>query len=451
VTASPRRFGKTASNRDKNAAKRGPVLTELLRIVEVAAGGLGIAKSEQHGVVMVPRVIEGELVAAQLDGASRPLRARLLRVEEPSPERVAARCALVERCGGCDFMHMSASEQSRAHTRIVTRALRHALRNEPPAPTSHGAAEAFGYRERARLVYAADGPNVRVGYRRAGSRELVAIAACGVLAPALEALLPQLPEWLAGAKGDGELGLALGHEGRPVLTVRARGELAASTFGRLDAAVRAGVLAGARVETEGATIPATFGDPRPHMRGADGAPLLFAEAAFTQPSEAGATALALRVAALAAEGDEPRHVVELFAGSGTLSILLARHAASFVAVEAAEDAARAARENLGARGLTGRVVVGDAETFALPSRTDLVVLDPPRTGARGAAQRIAESRVREVLYVSCDPPTLARDLALLAAAGFVVDTIETFELFPQTSHVETLVRVRRARRGAAPP
>lgn len=448
MKAPPRRFGKTASNRDKNAEKRGPVATETLRVAEVAAGGLGVAKSERYGVVMVPRVIEGELVTAQWDGASRPLRGRLMRVEEPSAERVAPPCALVERCGGCDFMHMSLAEQRRAHGRIVARALAHALRSEVPAPICHDAAAPLAYRERARLVYAADGPSVRVGYRRAGSRELVAVSACGVLVPALEGLLPRLPEWLAGAEGDGELGLALGLEGRPVVSVRARGELAPGTFGRLDAAVREGLLAGARVETEGAKVPATFGDPRPHMRGADGSPLRFAEAAFTQPSEAGAMALAQRVAELAREGGAGRHVVELFAGSGTLSILLARDTASFVAVEAFEDAARAARENLAARGLGGRVVATDAETFPLPPRTDLVVLDPPRTGARGAAQRIAESRAREVVYVSCDPPTLARDLALLAAAGFVLDTLETFELFPQTSHVETLVRARRARRGA---
>lgn len=436
-----------APQRGSASHKRPATIAETLRIVDVGAGGQGVARTERHGVVLVPRVIEGELVEGLVDAASRPSRARLLRVLEASPERVPAPCPLVERCGGCDFMHMSASEQARAHVRIVTRALGHALRCALPEPRVHDAIEPLAYRVRARLAFRAEGAAVRVGYRRAGSHELVATDRCAVLAPALEAVLPRLSEWLAGGRGEGEIALALGENGLPVVTLRPRDELPPSAYANLDRAVREGALAGARIENEGASVPATFGDPRPHMRGVDGAPMRYGEAAFTQPSEAGARLLAERVAALAPPAG--RHVVELFAGSGTLSVLLARGAASFVAVESAEEAARAARENLASRGLAGRVVVADAEAFPLPPRTDLVVLDPPRTGARGAARLLAASRVREVVYVSCDPPTLARDLAVLGDAGFVVDALETFELFPQTSHVETVVHATRARPGPA--
>jgi 23S rRNA (uracil1939-C5)-methyltransferase len=184
------------------------------------------------------------------------------------------------------------------------------------------------------------------------------------------------------------------------------------------------------------------------LEGADGAPLVIAPGGFAQPSDAGAALLARRADELARieSKPRPRHVVELFAGSGTLSVLLAKDAASFTAVEMDEPACAAARENLAARGLAGKVVPKDADAFAIPPNTTIVVLDPPRTGAAGAARAIAASSARVVVYVACDPPTLARDLATLTAGHKLAIThVETFELFPQTSHVETIVRLERSR------
>ena len=146
-----------------------------------------------------------------------------------------------------------------------------------------------------------------------------------------------------------------------------------------------------------------------------------------------------------AAGERPRRVLELFAGSGTLSILLAQGAATFSAVEIGADAVTAARQNLAARGLRAKVTAGDADAIAVPAETSVVVLDPPRAGAPGAARAITASSARSVVYVACDPTTLARDLATLARGRLAVTHIETFELFPQTSHVETVVRLARAR------
>jgi 23S rRNA (uracil1939-C5)-methyltransferase len=242
-----------------------------------------------------------------------------------------------------------------------------------------------------------------------------------------------------------------------VISLAFRGDLPASTWAALDGRVREGAWAGAQVVLAGASRPATFGDPRPVVAGADGDPLLIAPGGFAQPSDAGAALLGRRVDELtridaprpsstSAPPPRARHVVELFAGSGTLSVLLARGAASFTAVEIVAEAATALRENLAARGLRARVVAADADAFALPAETSVVVLDPPRAGAPGAARAIAASGARVVVYVSCDPSTLARDLATLTRGRLVVTHLETFELFPHTSHVETVVRLARAPR-----
>jgi 23S rRNA (uracil1939-C5)-methyltransferase len=114
-------------------------------------------------------------------------------------------------------------------------------------------------------------------------------------------------------------------------------------------------------------------------------------------------------------------------------------------MEVDPDACDAARGNLSARGLVGRVVNADADAVVLPSGASVIVLDPPRGGASRAASAVAASRARVVVYVACDPTTLARDLPALARGRLTISHVETFELFPQTSHVETVVRLERAR------
>jgi 23S rRNA (uracil1939-C5)-methyltransferase len=289
-----------------------------------------------------------------------------------------------------------------------------------------------------------------VGYRASGTRALAAVDRCPVLAAPLSPLLTDLPMVLRGAAGEGDLQIALGARGLPVLEIAWRGELPAATWRLLDERVAEGAVgawAGARVVLPGASCPASFGDPRPVIQGADGAPLVLAPGGFGQPSEEGASVLARRAADLADAPARPLRLLELFAGRGTLSVLLARGSRleAFTAVERAPEAAACLRDNLAARGLAGKVVVADADASPIPPRTDVVVLDPPRGGAPGAAAAIVGSNARAVVYVSCNPATLARDVAQLVGGGFSITHIEAIELFPQTSHVEAIVRLARRR------
>ncbi len=221
-------------------------------------------------------------------------------------------------------------------------------------------------------------------------------------------------------------------------------------FSRLERAVNDGHLAGARVAIGEVARPAIVGDPTPWMLGADHQPLRLAPGGFGQASERMNASLAGHVAQVVRPWAID-HAAELYAGAGNLSVLLAREVGALVAVESSREACDAARANLAARGLAVRVVEADAGSFAWSATTRLVVLDPPRTGARLVAERLATSRVTRVMYVSCDPQTLGRDLAILADA-YAPTSIATFEMFPQTSHVETVVALERrrpARRGSA--
>lgn len=429
-----------------------------LRIERLAAGGAGVAKLASGLVVFVPQTVPGDEVEVEVNPGPRLAQGRLLRVITPAPDRVAPPCRHVTSCGGCDWMHLSPSAQRAGHAAIVQSAIAHAAPGvKLPDIRIHPASAELGYRTRARLFARVERGRVQVGYRSAGTHEIAAIGACLVLSAEIAPQIGELAQVLQGAKGEGDAQIGRGKDGLAVVDIAWRGEIAASTWMAIDARVRDGVWAGARMVLEGVRDPATFGDPRPVLRGADGAPLLIASGGFAQPSDEGAAEIARRVAELAllSSGPEgappiwkeakPRHIVELFAGSGTLSVQLARDAASFGAVEIDPDAAACARQNLAARGLAAKVTTADADAFAIPQRTEVIVLDPPRAGAPGATAAIAASSARVVVYVACDPPTLARDLGALVQSGFAITHIETFELFPQTSHVETVVRLARGR------
>jgi 23S rRNA (uracil1939-C5)-methyltransferase len=423
-----------------------------LAITSIAPGGHGVAhvaRGQERRAVFVPRAAPGDVLEAQVDFEQRPARGAVIRLLEPSALRAVAPCPHAERCGGCDLMFLTRDAQLDAHRRIVVDLLERATGAPLPALAVHTAPSTTRYRTRARLAVLAGRGRAVVGYRRAASRHIEGIATCLILDARLDAALPLLPTMFAEQSGEGEVAVALGNGGRPVLDVRWRGELAGSFFGALERQVESGAWAGAEVWVSDAREPARVGDPRALTVGADGEPLIVPAGGFAQAhpalnGELGRAVLAFADVDASRPAEASRPVVELFAGSGNFTMLLARHTTALVAVEADARAAAAARANLAARGLRARVVEGDADAFDLPAATRTVVLDPPRAGASGAVHRLAASKARRVVYVSCDATTLARDVEVLARSGFVLTRAALFEMFPHTSHVEIVAALERA-------
>jgi 23S rRNA (uracil1939-C5)-methyltransferase len=425
--------------------KRNLVATRL-EVTSIVAGGDGLAHvvhGDERRAVFVPRGAPGDVLEAKVDFASKPARATSVRLIAPSTLRASAPCPYVERCGGCDLMHLSVEAQQDVHRDIVDAALRHAVASAPneesrtvPNIVAHGAPRDLGYRTRARLSVLASGGRATVGYRRAASHRIEEVASCAVLDPRLDTTWQPIRDLFAGERGEGEVSIALGRGEAPVLEIEWAPDLTGSFFGRLESGVARGSWAGAEVWLEGARSASRVGDPRALTLGADGEPLEVPAGGFAQAHPAMNRKLGERIDALFSY--EEKDVVELFAGSGNLTVVLARRAKSVVAVEADVRAVAAARSNLAARGLTARVVEADARAFELPRTARAVLLDPPRAGAHEASERLARSRVRNIAYVSCDASTLARDTKTLAVGGFRLTSVETFEMFPHTSHVETL-------------
>jgi 23S rRNA (uracil1939-C5)-methyltransferase len=417
-------------------------------VSSLAPGGRGVVHVDHGGerrAVFVPNVVPGDRVRLSADLGSRPARGAVVELLAPGPDRVASACPWSLECGGCDWMHLSSEAQVRTHADHVRAALPAAWRDVPIA--THPAPASLAYRARARVhVRCGRGGRVVAGMNSAGTRDPVEVDTCAVLHPVLDRARGGLASLFEGCSGRGEVQLALGEGGRPVYEVHWKGGLDPRLFARLERAVAGGSLAGARVLDDDAKRPATVGDPTPWMTGADGQPLRLAPGGFGQANEAVNTSLSLHVAGLAQES-RPKKAVELYAGAGNLSVLLASVSEGLVCVEASREACDAARANLEARGLAdrARVTEADVDGYEWKASTDLVVLDPPRTGARRAVERLAGSRVARVLYVSCDAPTLGRDLGLLAET-YTLESLATFEMFPQTSHVEIVAHLQRRRR-----
>lgn len=412
--------------------------------IELAHGGDAAVRTEA-GVVFARGALPGERVLlGPVRRTAGALRAEIRQWLTRSPDRVDPPCPIAASCGGCPWMIASASLQARTRAAIVARAAGVPAEQvrlvASPSP--------LRYRRRARLSFVAPGT---LGYRQRAAHEVVDVRACLVLEPRLERALDAVRAGLLPRlRGDGEILLAAsGPDAVAVVVVSASPQPQDAYAACAGLAASPGVASVALRVGEGA--PAVWGEPRERGIGADGLPLLGPLGGFSQAHGGINEALVREVRALA----EPAgaDVLELYAGHGNLTVALAPGARSVVAVEQVSEAVAALRENLALRGHAhARAVEDDAARYVGgrgASRVDVVVLDPPRAGARDAIAGIVARRPRRVVYVACDPATLARDVRALRGAGYAPDAAVALDMFPQTAHVEAVVRLVPAGRGAS--
>lgn len=412
------------------------------RARDITHGGEAVLETEQ-GIVMARGALPGERVRVELTGkAQGTLYGRVRELLEAHPERQTPRCPVVEACGGCPLMALGQGAQLAWKKGHVERALAGAV--DPgsldveviPSP------DAYGYRTRARLTFLRTKKGLVLGYHAASSREVVDITACAVLAPPLQEALALVRRHMAGLAGRGEARLALGAGGRAVVQLACDALQAPEVYRALEALAAEPALAGVSLTIESGA-PVTHGEVRQQAVDAQGKPVWGPPFGFAQANDRLNQALVAHVLALADAAD--RKVLELYAGHGNFTLGLAASAREVVAVESDRAAAETCRQNALERGLGNvRVRAEDAGKVASERATyDVVVLDPPRAGAKDALPGIAAAKPERIVYVSCDPGTLRRDLGLLLGLGYRVTHARGFDMFPHTPHVETVVRLER--------
>lgn len=390
----------------------------VLRLDRLASGGDAVGTRDDGKTVFVEDGVPGDRVRVRITEERRRFaRARIEALIEPSPVRVKPRCPHFGRCGGCSWQHVAYEAQLEAKARILADALeRIGGFTLEATPSMTASTDAYGYRGRARVRIESG----RVGLLERRSHRLCAIEACPVLAPALEGAVLAL----AQAYEDGEWSVCIGADG-------------------------AVSVAQSPVDRERASSSPSS-RPSPIELELDGARLALDAGAFSQANRLLHQQLAERVRHVLFEGASGAarrawNVLELHAGIGFFTRGVAEAVGHLVAVEADPVACRWLAHNVGRAGSV-EVVSG---TFAEVAsrldarRFDAVLLDPPRTGLSpaelAALARLAPSRI---VYLSCDPATLARDARGLAeATGYVLTHVEGFDLFPHTPHTEGLIRL----------
>jgi 23S rRNA (uracil1939-C5)-methyltransferase len=397
-----------------------------IRILRLAAGGDGIGRLEDGRTVFVPRTAPGDLVEpGALRMHQRFARARPGRLIEPSPDRVEPRCPhyVHDECGGCQLQHVEAGAQREARRGFVGDAVRRIARRDAPDPPIVPADRQFDYRTKITLAVSADGRRIGLHqYDRAG--QVFELQWCHITLPALMEL------WQALRR--------LRRLLPPRLTTLVLRSDRAGRSHVLFQVTGAEAWSGARPLA--AELARAGHRPTIWWRAEDGVPRAMAGAGEAYPATVfeqvhpamGDRVRAHAVAALGPVGG--RAVWDLYAGIGETTAELARLGAE---VESVESDRRAVSE-AEARGPAARRHAARVEdVIDRLGRADLVVTNPPRTGMDArVAEALERRRPERIVYVSCDPATLARDLSRLP--GFRLSDLASFDLFPQTAHVETV-------------
>ncbi|MDY7231116.1 class I SAM-dependent RNA methyltransferase [Hyalangium rubrum] len=409
--------------------------------------GEGVA-SWQGRTVFVPGAFPGDVVRVQLEQQGKVLRGLLEQVVTPSKDRRASPCPLNTECGGCDWLELAEPAQRAAKQEIVLSTLEHLGRLQRDRFTVRPllvAPRDFGYRRRA-VLHFAKGALAYFGRR---SHERVPVSECGALTPVLAPLPGRLAPLLKPLSKDAEEVHLLAEGAKASFAVMMTGLVTARHVEAAEAAVRA-------LRLEGAVLVPKEGSPRligkPALRSLSPlrpeVPMYLRPDSFSQAhAEANVGLVTSALYELAPR--ETDSVLELYSGNGNFTFPVAATAASVLGVESSpvgvELAQRSAREG----GVANvRFIQGDARKACEGLRVegqrfDLCLADPPRTGAPGLALQVSALGVKRVVYVACDPASLARDAAGLVEAGYKPLALQVVDMFPQTHHVEAVMSFER--------
>ncbi|MCY4440719.1 MAG: class I SAM-dependent RNA methyltransferase [Deltaproteobacteria bacterium] len=417
--------------------------SQSLTIETLTHGPWGLGR-DQGKVILVPMTVPGDQVEVEVvEEHKRYSVARLASLSRPSPARRTAPCPYAGTCGGCSWQQVAYEEQLRAKQRNVADTLTRVggLSGFEVLPILPSPRE-YQYRRRIRLHVDEGGT---LGFRRAFSRDLVEVANCLIADPDADQAIGVAAEWLRrlGTKVTEVEILRADRPGQVILSAITRNRLSGADAHACEDAVTgpvAGLIMG------GPRWRRHWGDTTLSFV-VDGDLKLRHDAdTFGQVNPDGNRELLNELLSWEAFGEQDR-VLELYAGAGNLTLPMARRVRRVTAVEAGRRLVQsgernAARNDLhNIRWLRQDAVSAVEELIGQGRRFTTVVLNPPRTGAKNVAPKLAALGARRILYVSCNPATLARDLRHLAAQGFVLQRVRPVDLFPQTFHVETLAEL----------
>lgn len=433
-------------------------------------GGEGLARlpADEKGrgkAVFVPLVLSGERIEASLT-EQKPgfARAHAESVLEPSPHRVNPQCPYFGRCGGCHYQHAVYEHQLEIKEEILRETLRRTAKIELSVDLQRHPSPPWNYRNRSRLKVQTT-PEFKVGYFKMASHELLAVEECPISSPLINRGLTAL--WLSGRSGEvpggvDEVEFFANADDTQLLvevSVKRESHRAALRAWAEDFVGSMPQIGGVVVFRE--TPKGTHTDPENFLTiGTDHltyqtkkASYRVSAGSFFQTNRH----LTDELVRIVTEGQSGENAIDLYAGVGLFSTALCGMR-NIVSVESSLTSTGDLSYNLSSNGETVRAtteqyLAGSANTrragkgAIIPHHSfkpDLVVVDPPRVGLGDRVARLLVTlSASRVVYVSCDPVTLARDLVILLAGGYRIEEVHLVDLFPQTFHLETVVHLVR--------
>jgi 23S rRNA (uracil1939-C5)-methyltransferase len=427
-----------------------------LTIDSLAFGGSGVGRHDGKAV-FVPLTAPGDRVSCRIvREKARYAEAEMLALLEPAPQRRVAPCPVFGICGGCQWQHLPYTEQGRWKERIFADQLRRQGGIvEPTVLPLVPSPNEWHYRSRVQFKCRQTENGFVIGFYKRASHYVIDVTHCPITDERLNGVLTLFRQWLPAAPDPAcipQVDLEIGSDGAVRAVVHCLGEEGALAAFLQPLAEGAGIalfLQPGRKET----LLAVCGSGELEIE-VDEPPLQLAYGAggFAQVNLAQNRELVRAVVVAAALTGRER-ILDLYCGMGNFSLPLARRAGEVIGVEDYAPAIEQARRNARRNGISNAVfhampAEGAAARLTGGSPFDLVVLDPPRSGAFAVVKELLRLPPRRILYVSCDPATLARDLKSLLHQGFELLWSRPFDLFPQSSHTESLSLLQQCGGGA---
>ena len=400
--------------------------------------GQGVARHNGKALFITGLLPNERAEVTLTEDKSKYSRGQVKRRLNDSPERVAPRCPHFGVCGGCQQQHASVALQQSSKSTALARLMKHDV-NEIIA------GQPWGYRRRARLSlsYEPKTQKLAMGFRKAASNDIVDVKRCPVLVPYLEALLPHLRNCLSDLQGVRALGhveLVLADNG-PLMVLRHTAPLSAQDREKLERFSHSHELT-LFLAPQSEILERVSGDAPWYL--SDGLRLTFSPRDFIQVNDGvNQQMVAKAIEWLDVQPDD--RVLDLFCGMGNFTLPLAQRAASVVGVEGVNALVEKGQQN--ARHNTLENVTFFHENLEedvtqqpwAKHGFDKILLDPARAGASGVMQHIIKLAPKRVVYVSCNPATLARDSEALLSAGYQIQRLAMLDMFPHTGHLESMV------------
>lgn len=419
--------------------------TATLEIDSLSYGPYGIGRLDGKAI-MIPHTAPGDKVEVRVvEAKERYAVGEAIRVLTSSLLRQTPPCPYVGTCGGCSWQHLHYDAQLNAKQKSVEDALRRIgkLDNFEMSPIIPSAAE-YGYRRRIRLQV---GPNKMLGFFGAGSHRLVEIGSCLIAVHRLNGVIDALRRWLPGLETTMEYVEIVSGDDTDEIVVVAQ---AIADFVARDEMACAGLVGGeATIQgliAVGRDWRKAWGRPAITVKLIDDISLTVDGDVFTQVNPDGNRRI-LRELLAAGDFQIGDRVLELYSGAGNFTLPIAARVREITAVEghrAAVTCGKLSSQKNGLDNIRWSCSPVPQAVARLKERRDKftkIVLDPPRAGAKGIEDSLASLGAAKIFYVSCNPTTMARDLAALTEHGYKLRMVQPIDLFPQTFHVETLAVV----------